>query len=116
MLKPGEPGEPGDAGKITHLAARYVDTYVAFLDWVASLRGANCSEDGQKLLGKLAESSSLAIPQLRDSADEIARSFNGLSLRTEDSPPLEILVKIALATPNNWVEEYTELRRVFSRT
>lgn len=74
----GEPGEPGDADRITHLAERFIDTYEAFMDEAARIRGASLPEDFREAQEAAAHFGSHAVEQIRAFVTEVVDSLNRL--------------------------------------
>lgn len=74
----GEPGEPGDAARIIHLSQRFLDTYEAFMDEAARIRGAALPDEFQKAQAAAAEFGAETVESIRNFIPHIVETMNGL--------------------------------------
>lgn len=96
----GEPGEAGDAARIMHLAQRYLDTYEAFMDEAARIRGAVLPDEFQAAQAAASEFGAEAVEEFRAFVDRCVESMGSLpdlvADQSEDAEPLEINLTVTL--------------------
>lgn len=74
----GEPGEPGDAGRIMHLAERFIDIYEALMDEAARVRGASLPGEFHEAQRAGAQFGCDAVEQIRAFVTEVVDELNNL--------------------------------------
>lgn len=106
----GEPGEPGDPARIIHLAERFIDTYEAFMDEAARLRGASLPDEFREAQEAAAQFGSDAIGQVRAFVAEVVDSLNKLPEladgRSDDDDPLELSLVITLTVDPDVMDRF----------
>lgn len=112
----GAPGIAGDAELIQHLAHRWNDSYLEFMQWAARLRGANVPPEYSTAVELLARFSDDAIESYRRFVAELVRESDRIPLAISNDEPVEINMTLALSIPHEVSEAYSaELRRLSRR-
>lgn len=114
----GRPGEPGDAAKIMHLARRMVDTYEAFLDNAARLRGAAVPDAYRPAILAAARFGSDAIMEFRrfvaDAVDTLGSLPEALADATPENP-VRLDLTLTMTVSDAVLEEFSDALRIIER-
>lgn len=96
----GEDSDSADAARIMHLAQRYLDTYEAFMDEAARIRGAALPDEYATAQAAASEFGAEAVKEFRAFVDRCVESMDTLpdvaADRSEDDDPLEITLTVRL--------------------
>ncbi len=90
----GAPGVAGDAGRIVHLARRYVAVYEELLLWVERLRGTSVPGEYRKLVESLARFAQQPIEAIRDFVTAYAKKVGEIPERLANADNLPIILDV----------------------
>jgi hypothetical protein len=116
----GPRGVPGDAGRIVHLARRYIAVYEELLLWVERLRGTSVPGKYRELVAILARFPQQPIEEIRRFVEAYAVSVAEIpaKLHGEDSPIVmahEVRWTISDSLMAEYHQEFERIRRLASR-
>jgi len=102
----GLPGEPGDPDLISHLARRWNDVYVEFLNWAARVRGASVPSAYRGLMGKLGRFADSVIVDYRALIDDIVSQFDAVPARLAGGEAITLTMIFDIKLPEGAMEDF----------
>lgn len=108
----GDPGQPGDPERIIHLAERFVDTYEAFMDEAARIRGAALPDEFKNAQTAAAEFGSQTVISIRQFVDSTVNAMNNLpefsSDQSSEEDPPTLTLTLEATIDDDVLERFTE--------
>jgi hypothetical protein len=109
----GAPGEPGDAGNLLHLARRWNDVYVGFLDWAAKIRGLRAPSEFDEARELLARYADAPISDYREFVDKFVAQVDTIPAALASGEPMRIEITLTLRIPSDVSDAFMkELERL----
>lgn len=111
----GRSGEPGDPEAIEHHARRFMEVYEQLLDWAATTRSLQVSNDLRRVRDITSTLADNAINEIREFVDQLVADIDRIPhlLTADDDSPVTMTFSLVVTVADETIQEHAaEMQRL----